>query len=156
MLTGVLTPDATRLVALPAAAGALRFGGMLDALRRMRAACVLEIDSESSRLRLQGVLKMAGQESQGCGGSGLRMMMSASCKRLHGQVVAVSFGEPAELFPDDQLAESRITDDRSSLSSTFHNSHAQPSHTSSLHHLTPPTTMNTVCTVIKQDLHTNR
>jgi len=70
MLTGVLTPDATRLVALPAAAGALRFGGMLDALRRVRAACVLveqgEIDSESSGLRLQGVLKLAGQESQGC------------------------------------------------------------------------------------------
>lgn len=39
MLTGVLTPDATRLVALPAAAGALRFGGMLDARRRVRTAC---------------------------------------------------------------------------------------------------------------------
>jgi hypothetical protein len=72
MLTGVLTPDATRLVALPAAAGALRFGGMLDARRRVRAACAFveqgEVDSESSELRLQGVLKVVGQESQGCGG----------------------------------------------------------------------------------------
>jgi len=72
MLTGVLTPDATRLVALPAAAGALRFGGMLDARRRVRAACAVveqcEVDSESSELRLQGVLKVVGQESQGCGG----------------------------------------------------------------------------------------
>jgi len=56
MLTGVLTPDATRLVALPAAAGALRFGGMLDARRRVRAACafveqaICEVDSESSIL----------------------------------------------------------------------------------------------------------
>lgn len=72
MLTGVLTPDATRLVALPAAAGALRFGGMLDARRRVRAACAFveqgEVDSESSRLHLQSVLKVIGQESQGCGG----------------------------------------------------------------------------------------
>ena len=72
MLTDVLTPDATRLVALPAAAGALRFGGMLDARRRGRVACAFveqtEIDSKSSILRLQGVLKLIGQESQGCVG----------------------------------------------------------------------------------------
>ena len=88
MLTGVLTPDATRLVALPAAAGALRFGGMLDARRRMRTACAFveqcEVDSESSRLRVQSVLKSIGQESQGCGGSGLRMMMEVTCKQAEG------------------------------------------------------------------------
>jgi len=55
MLTGVLTPDATRLVALPAAAGALRFGGMLDARRRVRGTWAYieqgEVDGGSSRLR---------------------------------------------------------------------------------------------------------
>ena len=72
MLTGVLTPDATRLVALPAAAGALRFGGMLDARRRVRAACAFveqTVLRSTARARyLQGVLKSNGQESQGCVG----------------------------------------------------------------------------------------
>jgi hypothetical protein len=69
MLTGVLTPDATRLVALPAAAAALRFGGMLDARRRVHGAGGYieqgEVDSESSRLHLPGVLKMIGGRSAG-------------------------------------------------------------------------------------------
>ena len=51
MLTGVLTPEATRLVALPAAAGALRFGGMLDARRRVRAACAFVEQTMRGRQR---------------------------------------------------------------------------------------------------------